>query len=179
MSGVSEVVAWVGVGANLPAEIQGHHFEPLDTLRTVRLALDEMEGVLVAASSPVVRSPPMGPADQPDYLNAVLLLRTSLQAEALLDVLQQLEDDFGRVRREHWGPRTLDLDLLLYGVQHMATERLTVPHPGLVERAFVLQPLCAMAERLQLKLKIPGMGPLQSHCGRYAPLPVIADDLES
>lgn len=173
-----ELVAWIGVGANLPAEIQGHRFEPIDTLRTVRLALDEMNGVQVAASSPVVRSPPMGPADQPDYLNAVLLLRTSLEAEDLLDVLQQLETDFGRVRGEHWGPRTLDLDLLLYGMQQIATERLRVPHPGLLERTFVLQPLCAMAEQMNLKLKIPGVGPLAGYCGQYSPLPVVANHLE-
>jgi 2-amino-4-hydroxy-6-hydroxymethyldihydropteridine diphosphokinase len=175
---VPELVAWIGAGANLPTEIQGHHFEPIDTLRTVRLALDEMSGIQVAASSPVVRSPPMGPADQPDYLNAVLLLRTSLEAEALLDVLQQLETDFGRVRGEHWGPRTLDLDLLLYGMQRMASERLTVPHPGLIERAFVLQPLCSMAEQMNLKLKIPGIGLLAGYCGQYSPLAVVADDLE-
>jgi len=177
---MKEVVAWIGIGANLPAEIQGHRFEPLETLRTARLALDEMGGIEVAASSSVVRSPPMGPADQPDYVNAVLLVRTSLEAEAMLDVLQQLEDDFGRVRDTHWGARTLDLDLLLYGVAQIANERLTVPHPGLVERAFVVQPLCAMLQRLGLdNLKVPGVGSIRPHCAEYSSLPVVAEDLES
>ncbi len=175
-----EVVAWIGAGSNLPTEIQGHRLEPLQALQTVRLAFDEMLGVTVAATSPVVRSPPMGPAEQPDYLNAVLLLRTTLSADDLLAVLQRLEDDFGRVRGERWGARTLDLDLLLYGVQQISTERLTVPHPGLVERAFVLQPLCVMLERLNLSsFKIPGIGPLMPYCGKYPTLPTVAADLES
>jgi len=89
------------------------------------------------------QSKPHGPQDQPDYINAVVEFKTTLQAEALLDELQKIENDNGRVRKgvEHWGARTLDLDLLFYGDNIIETERLTVPHPRICERAFVLYPL--------------------------------------
>jgi 2-amino-4-hydroxy-6-hydroxymethyldihydropteridine diphosphokinase len=84
----------------------------------------------------------MGPADQPDYINAVAALATRLSALELLDALQTIEQQQGRVREgERWGPRTLDLDLLLYGDQQIHTDRLTVPHPRLGERNFVMYPL--------------------------------------
>jgi 2-amino-4-hydroxy-6-hydroxymethyldihydropteridine diphosphokinase len=82
---------------------------------------------------------------QPDYVNGCALLEVSLAPEALLDVLQATENRFGRVRAERWGPRTLDLDLILYGPQRIATERLEVPHPRMAERAFVLLPLAEIA----------------------------------
>lgn len=78
---------------------------------------------------------------QPDYLNAVLLLTTNLSAIELLDAMQQIENGQGRVRDIHWGPRTLDLDLLLYGHLTIASARLTVPHPRMQQRSFVLYPL--------------------------------------
>lgn len=91
----------------------------------------------------------MGPSDQPDYTNAVALLETSLPAEDLLSVMQQIELEQGRVRKsEQWGPRTLDLDMLLYGMIHIGTERLTVPHYGMKEREFVLYPLAEIAPKL-------------------------------
>jgi 2-amino-4-hydroxy-6-hydroxymethyldihydropteridine diphosphokinase len=82
---------------------------------------------------------------QPDYANGCALLEVALAPEALLDVLQATENLFGRVRAERWGPRTLDLDLILYGLQRIATERLEVPHPRMAERAFVLLPLAEIA----------------------------------
>lgn len=91
--------------------------------------------------SRLYRSPPMGPQDQPDYLNAVACLDTDLEPLALLDILQDLEQQAGRVRLRHWGERTLDLDLLLYGEQQIQHPRLSVPHVGLLQRDFVVLPL--------------------------------------
>jgi 2-amino-4-hydroxy-6-hydroxymethyldihydropteridine diphosphokinase len=94
----------------------------------------------------------MGPADQPDYLNAVACLETGLDAPALLTALQEIERAHGRQRRpdRRWGPRTLDLDLLLFGDRVMTTPELTLPHPGLTERAFVVEPLLELAADLRL-----------------------------
>lgn len=111
-----------------------------------------------AKRSGLYRSVPMGPAGQPDYINAVAELRTDLAPEELLDHLQAIEHRHGRVRgAERWGPRTLDLDLLLYGERVLQTERLTIPHPGLHERAFVLYPLYEIAPGL----RIPQRGALK------------------
>ncbi|MDZ7902145.1 MAG: 2-amino-4-hydroxy-6-hydroxymethyldihydropteridine diphosphokinase [Rheinheimera sp.] len=99
----------------------------------------------------------MGPQDQPDYVNAVAALHTKLSAEQLLDQLQQIELSHGRVRKaERWGPRTLDLDILLFGDMVIETPRLTVPHYGMAVREFVLYPLAEIAPDLQ----IPKLGSL-------------------
>ena len=93
----------------------------------------------------------MGPQDQPDYVNAVAALDTTLEAEALLDALQQIEQLHGRQRKaERWGPRTLDLDILLYNNTVINSPRLTVPHYGMRQREFVLYPLYEIAPQLQL-----------------------------
>ena len=95
----------------------------------------------------------MGPEGQPDYINAVAAIKTQLSALDLLDALQQIESEQGRVRTGlRWGPRTLDLDILLYDEQIISTERLRIPHPGLHERAFVLYPLY----EIDPDLMIPG-----------------------
>lgn len=91
-----------------------------------------------------------GPADQPDYVNGVARLQTRLQPHALLDVLQTIEQQQGRERHFRWGARTLDLDLLLYGDHNIDDDRLTVPHPRLTDRAFVLVPLNDIAPHLVL-----------------------------
>ena len=83
----------------------------------------------------------MGPQNQPDFINAVVELETNLSADKLLDECQNIENNQGRVRSQHWGPRTLDLDILLYGNEVINTERLVVPHKGIKERNFVLYPL--------------------------------------
>jgi len=100
--------------------------------------------------SAIFQSAPVGPQDQPDYINAAALLETDLAPEALLDALQAIELHHGRERTVHWGARTLDLDILLYGQQNIATERLTVPHPHLCERSFVLGPLANISSELTL-----------------------------
>jgi len=136
------VTAFIGLGSNL------------DNPRSqVQIALQELDGDLairLIKASALYQSAPMGPADQPDYINAVAAIETTLSAEELLTELQQLEARHQRVRKEHWGPRTLDLDLLLFGDTVICNERLTVPHPGLKERNFVLIPLYEIAPDLIL-----------------------------
>ena len=104
------------------------------------------------ASSPSLRfyrTPPLGPQDQPDYLNAAIALETALSAEALLDNTQRIELQQGRVRKEErWGPRTLDLDIMLFGDAQIHTERLTVPHYDMKRRGFMLWPLFEIAPDL-------------------------------
>lgn len=143
------VVAYLGLGGNLG--------DPLDCLRRARRAIGEIAGVREIAFSSLYRSAPMGPVDQPEFVNAVMAVATSLAPLDLLAQLHAVEVAFGRVRLgERWGPRTLDLDILLYGREILNDERLVVPHPGLAEREFVLYPLLEIAP----DLKIPGRGPL-------------------
>ena len=144
------VRAYIGLGGNLD--------QPAARIRKARAALAVLPNTREAAFSRLYRSAPMGPADQPDYVNAVMALDTQLEPIALLDHLQAIENAQGRVRLgERWGPRTLDLDLLLYGEDIIEHERLTVPHPGLHQREFVLYPLFEIAP----DLSIPGRGALR------------------
>jgi 2-amino-4-hydroxy-6-hydroxymethyldihydropteridine diphosphokinase len=137
------VRAYIGLGSNLD--------DPERQLRRALEALAQLPQTHLAGCSRFYRSVPLGPQDQPDYMNAVAALDTTLEAEALLDALQAIETAQGRVRGpERWGPRTLDLDLLLYGSAILATPRLSVPHPGLAERGFVLYPLAELAPDLVL-----------------------------
>ncbi len=138
--------AWIGLGSNLDAprrQIEGAFAE-----------LEALPGTRLEGRSSLYSSSPMGPADQPDYVNAVALLETDLAPLVLLDALQAIEARHGRVRERRWGPRTLDLDLLLYDERVMATPRLTLPHPGIGERDFVLLPLMEIAGDIE----IPGRG---------------------
>lgn len=134
---------YIGLGSNLAG--------PADRIRSALDALGRIPDSRLLDHSALYRSPPMGPPGQPDYVNAVAALETGLAPEALLDALQGIEAAHDRRRDgERWGPRTLDLDLLLYGDRTVATARLTVPHPGVAERAFVLVPLCELAPGLTL-----------------------------
>ncbi len=136
------VIAYIGLGSNLEA--------PVNQVETAITELARIRQSRLLRSSSLYRSAPLGPTDQPDYINAVAALQTSLLADELLTELQQLENSHQRVREERWGPRTLDLDLLLYGDEIIKSERLTVPHPGLSERNFVLVPLLEIAPDLIL-----------------------------
>tara|TARA_Y100000034_G_scaffold57926_1_gene70689 strand:- start:2165 stop:2653 length:489 start_codon:yes stop_codon:yes gene_type:complete len=137
------IPVYIGLGANLEAPVAQLH-NAVKALST--LADCELEKVSLFYSSK-----PMGPQDQPDYVNAVALLHTTLSPEALLDELQRIELEQGRQRKdERWGPRTLDLDILLFGEQTINTERLTVPHYGLCEREFVVYPLLEVSPELKL-----------------------------
>lgn len=147
--------AWIGVGSNLDG--------PAAHVRAAFDALGTIPETDVVAVSPLYGSAPMGPADQPDYVNAVVHLRTALEPHALLDALQRLEAEAGRDRAgERWGPRVLDLDLLLFGDRRIDDARLRVPHPGIAERIFVLRPLADMAPDLD----VPGLGRVDELLGR-------------
>ncbi len=136
------VIAYIGLGSNLN--------NPRRQVESAFTTLARLAHTRLTGQSRLYRSAPVGPGEQPDYINAVARLETRLEAHTLLDALQQIESDHQRVRRERWGPRTLDLDLLLYGDREIATERLTVPHPYLGERNFVLYPLADLAPELVL-----------------------------
>lgn len=145
---------FIGIGSNLG-----------DRAAHVRFAcreLDLLTGTLLISTSPWYRSSPVGPGVQEDYLNGVAQLRSSLPPEALLRELQRIENAAGRVRKERWGARTLDLDLLLHGSQHRQTALLALPHPRIAERNFVVFPLCDLAPSLVL----PDGQRIQSLCAR-------------
>ena len=142
------VVVYIGLGSNLDG--------PAQHVRAALLELGELSEVQLIRHSTLFESPPLGPPGQPDYVNAVAMLVTSLDAYALLDQLQALEQRHGRQRGERWGARSLDLDLLLYGQDRINSPRLQVPHPQMLQRAFVLVPLFELAPELVM----PGIGPL-------------------
>ena len=145
------VAAFIGLGSNLD--------RPEQQIRQALFELDGIEHSHLAGQSPLYGSSPVGPPGQPDYVNAVARLDTSLDAHALLDALHAIEHSHGRVRGEYWGARTLDLDLLLYGDRQIHSATLNVPHPQLHLRAFVLVPLHDLAADLVL----PGLGPLKDY----------------
>lgn len=138
---------FVGLGSNLD--------EPLLQIKRAIASLKEIKDTKFISVSSNYRSAPMGPQDQPDYINAVVKLDTNLSAENFLDELQSIENKQGRVRNQRWGARTLDLDILLYGDNLINTERLTVPHIGISERNFVLYPLSDLVDD---DFEIPGIG---------------------
>lgn len=135
-------IAFVGLGANLG--------DPAAQLRAALVAMGGLADTAVCKVSRFYRSNAIGPAGQPDYCNAVAALDTPLQPLALLDALQAIETAAGRVRGERWGARVLDLDLLLHGDTACHGERLTLPHPELAFRDFVLWPLVEIAPDVQL-----------------------------
>lgn len=143
------VIAYIGLGSNLD--------DPASQLRRAFAELAELPGTQLDATSSLYTSRPLGPSAQPDYINAVARLTTGLPPLVLLDALQQIEHDHQRLPTERWGPRTLDLDLLLYADQRLDLDRLTVPHPEMHRRDFVLRPLLEIAPGLV----IPGHGGLR------------------
>jgi 2-amino-4-hydroxy-6-hydroxymethyldihydropteridine diphosphokinase len=131
------VVAYVGLGANVG--------EPRRQLIEALARLTATEEVEVVKVSSFYLNPPLGPPDQPWFVNAVAQLRTRLTPEELLRVLHRVEQDLGRVRRERWGPRLIDLDLLLYNGVILSGPDLCLPHPEMHRRPFVLVPLAQIA----------------------------------
>ncbi len=141
------IKAYIALGANLG--------DPLSQLRAALQQLRASAEVEVVAVSGFYRTPPLGPPGQADYCNAVCAVETELEPEALLDLLQSIENAAGRKRDgERWGPRILDLDLLHVEGRVSRSPRLTLPHPQLHRRAFVLVPLAQIAPGLS----IPGLG---------------------
>ena len=133
--------AYVGVGSNLG-----------DREGTIRAAIDALPGVVAVSS--LQETEPVGPVEQPPFLNGAVALETELSPRELLDVLLAVERRLGRERRERWGPRTIDLDLLLYGDRSLDEPGLALPHPRLHKRRFALEPLA----ELDPELEIPGRG---------------------
>ncbi|AHW95599.1 2-amino-4-hydroxy-6-hydroxymethyldihydropteridine diphosphokinase [Enterobacter asburiae] len=141
-------LAYIAIGSNLAS--------PLEQVNAAVQALGEIPQSKIVAVSSFYRTPPLGPQDQPDYLNAAVVLETALDAETLLDNTQRIELQQGRVRKEErWGPRTLDLDIMLFGHETISTERLTVPHYDMKNRGFMLWPLFEVAPDLIFPDGIP------------------------
>ena len=135
-------IAYIALGSNLHT--------PREQLKRALNALAQLPQTQLMAVSSFYRSKPLGPQDQPDYLNAAVEISTALSPFALLDELQRIENEQGRVRLRRWGERTLDLDILLYGDEIIQTERLTVPHYDMHNREFVIVPLAEIAPNLIL-----------------------------
>ena len=132
---------YIAIGSNLAS--------PLEQVNAAIQAIGEIPDSRIMAVSSFYRTPPLGPQDQPDYLNAAVALETTLEPEALLDHTQRIELQQGRVRKaERWGPRTLDLDIMLFGDRVINSERLTVPHYDMKNRGFMLWPLFEIAPDL-------------------------------
>jgi len=139
-------IAYVGLGANLGSREE--------TLRRAVELLGEADGVDVLAISKLRETEPVGVVDQPLFLNGAVAVETTRAPRELLDLLLGIERSLGRVREERWGPRTIDLDLLVYGDQMVDVPGLRVPHPHLHERRFALEPLA----ELHPHLEVPGRG---------------------
>ncbi|HQT42816.1 MAG TPA: 2-amino-4-hydroxy-6-hydroxymethyldihydropteridine diphosphokinase [Halothiobacillus sp.] len=136
------VDSFIALGSNL-----GH---PLAQLARAFQALDHLPHTRVLRVSQLYANPPMGPQDQPDYVNAVALLSTRLAPLDLLDALKALEHAAGRFATRHWGARVLDLDILTYGTETIDSATLTIPHPGISDRRFVLAPWAEIAPQIAL-----------------------------
>ncbi|MDJ0916254.1 MAG: 2-amino-4-hydroxy-6-hydroxymethyldihydropteridine diphosphokinase [Woeseiaceae bacterium] len=150
------VNAFVGIGSNLAY--------PSRQVESAIDRLSELPGARLLARSSLYRSTPFGGVEQPDFINAAAHLKTTLSPRALLEALQGVERAHGRERDgERWGPRVIDLDLLVYGSCQISEPGLDVPHPGIAERNFVLLPLSEIAPDLD----VPGLGPLSSIAINY------------
>ena len=144
-------VAYIGLGSNMDS--------PRQHIKKAIQELNELPGSKVTLTSSFYQSKPFGPQDQDDYINAVAQIETGLNALELLDHLQDIENAHGRTRELHWGPRTLDLDILMYGDDIIKDKRLTVPHNEMLNRAFVLVPLAEITS----DCTIPGAGLIDNY----------------
>ncbi len=144
------IEVYVGLGSNLGGEIANVFLEPKAQLEQALITISEHRQIELIQTSSFYRTTAIGPGKQADYINAVAMLETNLSAYALLHFLQSIENQQGRVRTQRWGPRTLDLDILLYGQLIENSDRLTIPHPRLHERAFVLAPMAEINPELTI-----------------------------
>ena len=140
---------YIGLGSNLD--------DPVKQLNKALAAISHLPETELTTMSSFYRTQPVGPQDQPDYINAVARARTRLPAVVMLGELQNIEQQQGRVRTTQWGPRTIDLDLLLYGGEIINSPGLQVPHPEMHRRGFVLYPLAEISPQIN----IPGRGMLK------------------
>lgn len=142
--------AWLGLGSNLQ--------QPLTQVKEAIHRLAETDGIEILETSSFYCTPPWGDVQQDDFINAVVQIETRLEPVTLLRELQSLENLMGRERsNRRWGPRLIDIDLLLYGNQQLQLDELEIPHPRMHERAFVIVPLA----ELDPKLEIPGCGTVE------------------
>ena len=139
-------IVYIGLGSNIE--------QPYLQIKNAIIALGKLPAITVIRDSGYFKSKPMGPEDQPDYVNAVVEIETSMDAAELLKHCQLIEKQQGRIKSRHWGERTIDLDILLYADQQIQTRELCVPHPGICQRDFVFMPLL----KLNPDIKVPGTG---------------------
>jgi 2-amino-4-hydroxy-6-hydroxymethyldihydropteridine diphosphokinase len=154
------LLAYIGLGSNLK--------DPKLQIETALNALNEQDGILVTKISSFYESKPLLDMPGPNYINVVCKVNTSLSAIDLLDVCQQIEDTQKRVRKVKWGSRTIDLDILLYEQQVISSERLSIPHPEMIDRAFVMVPLYEIGK----EINIPLLGPVEKLIDRVNTLDV-------
>ena len=147
-------IVYIGLGSNIK--------QPDRQIKNAIIALDNLPDTTVIRDSGFYKSTPMGPKDQPDYLNAVVEIETAIGAAELLKHCQMIEQQQGRVRLQRWGERTIDLDILLFADEQIETDTLTVPHPGICQRDFVYMPLL----KLDPGINIPGNGLLKDVVGK-------------
>jgi 2-amino-4-hydroxy-6-hydroxymethyldihydropteridine diphosphokinase len=147
-------VAFIGLGSNLGNERNGIIESPKQQLLNAIQSIDNQTTIHLISTSYFYQTEAIGPGDQPDYINAAIKIKTSLSANQLLLALQNIENQQGRVRKERWGARTLDLDILIFDQLIENSKQLTLPHPRAHERAFVLAPL----KDLDANLIIPKRG---------------------
>lgn len=157
----ADMAVAIGLGSNLA--------DPIRQVLNALNALSDLPETRLTRHSALYQSSPVGPQDQPDFINAVALLETRLSPLPLLDALQSLEHAAGRIRHRHWGERTLDLDILLWHDQRIDLPRLRVPHPHLRQRAFVLRPLLDLVPAATL----PDGTRLQAHWAAVADQPLL------
>ncbi len=143
------MLAYIGLGSNLN--------NPKQQIKDAVVALNQTNDIKVVGLSSLYQSKPIDGSEQPDYINAMCKIDTHLTALELLYVCQNIEDKQHRVREKKWGARTIDLDIILYGVQVIASKQLVIPHPQMMNRAFVLAPLA----EIEPDLKVPVLGDLQ------------------
>ena len=144
------VRAYIGLGSNLD--------RPRAQVKQAIIALAGLPETRVVQDAGYYVSRPMGPEDQPDYINTVVQVETRLSPQQLLDACLQIEHQQGRIRTRHWGERSIDLDILLYGDRQIETDTLCIPHPGITQRDFVYLPLLAIDDTISL----PGRGQLKA-----------------
>ena len=144
------MLAYIGLGSNLN--------NPKQQIKDALIALNSVQDVKVVALSSLYQSKPIDGSKQPDYINAVCEVDTHLSALELLYVCQDIETKQHRVREKKWGARTIDLDIITYGVQVIASKQLIVPHPEMMNRSFVLVPLA----EIEPDFKVPVLGSIQA-----------------
>ena len=142
---MSKIKAYIGLGSNLS--------NPIEQLQTALDTISKLPGTTLEKKSSFYGSKPLGPQDQPDFVNAVCQIETQLTPQELLVALQKIEQEQGRIKKRHWGERLIDLDILLFGDEVVNTANLTIPHSQIVFRDFVLVPLAEVAPGLVIPNK--------------------------